>query len=283
MSVITAYKSDTDGFIFEHFKDYQKHLKTLSKERLEAKKKVHKETSRVDFLKPLYEARNLKEIRQFILDNQEFFIQNSIGVFGKKMSKGDLSKKIVDIQFYTSNPNYKSFPPSKKNGLKWDNKVSNYFSAPAGEKTNWGGFNKNYTTGFPGWKGAVQFITNFECSNILKETGLHISTGNSSDEDNKIVHTYALEVFAQDFKNMAYHDFLTHASLSTANQPITHERISFILENCACYIDLKSKEFKKFMKDIYTSPNYSPSHIAQIEQFAIKPTEIKKRSNLKSL
>ena len=96
--------------------------------------------------------------------------------------------------------------------LKWSNSVSNYHSCPRGGVTNWGRYNPDLPTHYPGWHGRVWFLYENETSQRMSaaKSGLHTGTGgyglyNTTDWtfDDGYPQGYDCRIFAADHPELA--------------------------------------------------------------------------------
>lgn len=157
MTQIIAWKSETDGKIFEDKKKYQNHLRKLARHRLVQRKLQIKEEISTKRWKELYEQEiDIADWPELVLKNQEMFwaeaAKNSYdwqGV-GKKSRKGILMPvpKLLEFSEFR---------------LTWNDSVSNSHSCPVDGVQNWGGRIKmpdgtDAPRGYPGWQGRVEWI-----------------------------------------------------------------------------------------------------------------------------
>lgn len=140
MSIITAYKSDSDGKLFEEKKQYQAHLRKLAAARRLAKKQAIAAQEFYQFNTQMGQVASISELKRFIKDNWATFWIN--GLNNQSWRLADTDKKMhecVDIEF---------------ENVRWVDKLSNSHSCPRNGVTNWG-MNKNYPTSYPGWYGRI--------------------------------------------------------------------------------------------------------------------------------
>jgi hypothetical protein len=158
MSIITAYKSDADGKIFEDKAKYQAHLRTLARHRNAQRKLQIAEAEKDAAWAELYEReQSLDDWMQMVIDNQHlFWAEAAIGDWhawervGKKIGRGKNAivmptPKVLKIT----------------HSLRWNDNVSNSHSCPHNGVTNWSpSWNKDKTvpTGYPGWVGHIDWL-----------------------------------------------------------------------------------------------------------------------------
>ena len=144
MSIIQAYKSDSDGKLFEDKSKYISHLKKLASVRRAKKQQQKVESEREKFLDIMGQVQSIEDLEKFIKDNWKWFWINA----SKHNSwRGKNSIHFHEyVQVYFSN-------------LVWTEKVSNSHSCPRGGVQNFdtrSEHNKDKPTGYPGWSGTVK-------------------------------------------------------------------------------------------------------------------------------
>lgn len=154
MAVITAYKSEADGKIFEDKKKYQNHLRKLARHRLAQRKLKIAEAEKDAVWAELYEReQSLDDWMQMVIDNQHlFWAEAALGDpydWNRVGTKGRGKNAIV-----------MPMPRVLKitHGLLWSNDVSNSHSAPHDGVENWGGRIKDAPRGYPGWSGHIEWL-----------------------------------------------------------------------------------------------------------------------------
>jgi hypothetical protein len=155
MSIITAYKSDEDGKIFEDKSKYQAHLRKLARHRLAQKKLlIVKELKDATWAELYNREQSLNDWMQMVIDNQHlFWAEASEGNrydwdrVGKKLGRG-------------KNAGNLPMPKVLKitHSLLWSDNISNSHSCPHDGVTNWGGRNKGAPRGYPGWSGHIEWL-----------------------------------------------------------------------------------------------------------------------------
>lgn len=141
MSQILAWRSDTDGRLFEDKTKYLKHLKKLAKARFITKKISKLENSWYDFNTRMGQVANITELKQFISDNWDQFFINAIS---NNMWRSDYSTakhELVSIEFQY---------------LRWDEQTSNSHKCPRNGVRNFM-MEADKPTSYPGWRGRLQF------------------------------------------------------------------------------------------------------------------------------
>lgn len=155
MSIITAYKSDTDGKIFEDKAKYTAHLRKLARHRNAQKKLQIAEAAKDAAWAELYEReQSIDDWMQMVIDNQHlFWAEAAAGAWhdwskvGKAKRKGVVMPSPRLIEFTTFN-------------MRWNDMVSNSHSCPVGGITCWGSYEAKdgRPQGYPGWQGRVDWI-----------------------------------------------------------------------------------------------------------------------------
>lgn len=79
MSQVLAWKSDTDGKLFEDKQKYIKHLKKLAADRLCKKAIQRAQETKEEFLKKMQAVNTVEELEKFIADNSRWFVANAMG------------------------------------------------------------------------------------------------------------------------------------------------------------------------------------------------------------
>jgi len=156
--IITAYKSEADGKIFEDKSKYQAHLRKLARHRLEQKKLQIAESVKDAAWAELYEReQSIDDWMQMVIDNQHlFWAEAAIGDpwdwknVGKRLGRG-------------KNAGNMPMPKVLKitHDLRWNDHVSNSHSCPHNGVTNWSpswNADKTVPTGYPGWSGHIEWL-----------------------------------------------------------------------------------------------------------------------------
>jgi hypothetical protein len=152
MSIITAYKSDADGKIFEHKAKYQSHLRKLAQVRRERRRIEVEESLKDSIWAGLYECeQSIEQWRNMIIANQDLFWAEAAhhdvhdwSIVGKKR-KGVVCPVPRLLEFTEFR-------------LTWSDHVSNSHSCPVGGVTNWGNRDPAAPTGYPGWHGRMDWV-----------------------------------------------------------------------------------------------------------------------------
>ena len=157
MSIITAYKSDADGKIFEDKAKYQAHLRTLARHRNAQRKLQIAEAAKDAAWAELYEReQSIDDWCQMVIDNQHlFWAEAALGdphdweCVGKKSGRG---KNAIVVPM----------PRLLKitHGLRWSDMVSNSHSCPVGGVTCWSSreAEDGRPRGYPGWHGQISWL-----------------------------------------------------------------------------------------------------------------------------
>ena len=155
MSIITAYKSDADGKIFEDKAKYTAHIRRLARHRLEQKKLQIAESVKDAAWAELYEReQSIDDWMQMVIDNQHLFWAEAAAGdpydwqnVGKKLGRG-------------KNAGNMPIPRVLKitHQLRWNDSVSNSHDCPVGGVTNWGDRTPGAPRGYPGWQGQIEWL-----------------------------------------------------------------------------------------------------------------------------
>jgi hypothetical protein len=160
MSIITAYKSDEDGKIFEDKAKYQAHLRKLARHRLAQRKLTIAEVEKDRIWAELYEReQSIEQWCQMVIDNQHLFWAEAASAdpydwarVGMKLGRGKNAHNLPMPKVLKIIPN-----------LRWNNEVSNSHSCPHDGVTNWGGRETMADgtlapRGYPGWTGSIVWV-----------------------------------------------------------------------------------------------------------------------------
>lgn len=157
MSIITAYKSDADGKIFEDKAKYTAHIRKLARHRLAQKKLQVDENLKDQIWASLYECeQNIDQWFDMVIANQELFWAEAASgnrhdwdQVGKKSGRG---KNAIVMPA----PRVLKF----KHSLRWSDSVSNSHSCPVGGVTCWSSHEAKdgRPRGYPGWTGQVEWL-----------------------------------------------------------------------------------------------------------------------------
>jgi hypothetical protein len=157
MSVITAYKSDADGKIFEDKKKYQAHLRRLARHRLAQRQLMIAQEAKDAAWATLYEReQSIDDWMQMVIDNQH--------LFWAEAAAGDpYDWKIVGTKISRAK-NAMVVPAPRvlkiTHDLRWSDSVSNSHSCPVGGVTCWSSHEAKdgRPRGYPGWQGRIEWL-----------------------------------------------------------------------------------------------------------------------------
>lgn len=224
MSVITVWKCDEDGKIFEDKKKYQNHLRKLARVRRTRRQLEVEETLKDRIWNELYECeQSVEQWADMVVANQDlFWAEAAKGDPYDWRVVGQTRKGVV-----CPVPRLLGFETFS---LRWSDEVSNSHSCPIGGVTNWGGREKmadgsDAPRGYPGWTGRVDWIVawpkewdGFYLGGDLFSAGTfrtgrqraHTGTGGGGgmrwDEDHKchvMTHGYEFKIYAADWPGLA--------------------------------------------------------------------------------
>lgn len=204
MSIITAYRSDADGKLFEDKKKYVSHLKKLAKARLLEKKISMAEIDRDQFLNCMGQVESIADLEKFIKDNWKWFWLNGIR---HNIWRDESCKHIheyVDVSF---------------RDVLWKENVSNSHSCPRGGVENFDSradCNKDKPTSYPGWISNItikvrppmskhkinSYMHNGFGSDYFSRTIIHTGTGGGGGGKDCKEYRYGVTLWAADFPVM---------------------------------------------------------------------------------
>ena len=157
MSIITAYKSDADGKIFEDKSKYQAHLRTLARHRNAQRKLQLAESVKDAAWAELYEReQSIDQWCQMVIDNQHLFWAEAAAgdpydwnCVGKKNGR---SKNAIVV------PGPKLLKIT--HDLRWSDMVSNSHSCPVGGVQCFSSHDAKdgRPRGYPGWTGRIDWL-----------------------------------------------------------------------------------------------------------------------------
>ena len=155
MSIITAYKSDADGKIFEDKTKYTAHIRKLARHRLEQKKLQIAAAEKDALWTELYKReQSIDDWMQMVIDNQRLFWAEAAAGdpydwqnVGKRVGRG---KNAGNLPI----PRVLKFTHS----LQWSDSVSNSHCCPKDGVTNWGDRTPGAPRGYPGWQGNIEWL-----------------------------------------------------------------------------------------------------------------------------
>lgn len=154
MAIITAYKSEADGKIFEDKKKYQNHLRKLARVRRERRRLEVEEGLKDQIWSELYQReQSIEQWAQMVIDNQDlFWAEAAAGDKHDWSIVGKTYKKVV-----CPVPRLLEFT---KFDMHWNDSVSNSHSCPVGGVTCWSSHEAKdgRPRGYPGWQGRVEWI-----------------------------------------------------------------------------------------------------------------------------
>jgi hypothetical protein len=156
MSQITVYKCDHTGKLFEDVVKYRKHLKKLAVQRREQRKFAIDRSKRDGWWLQLQQrAQTLDELKQFIIENQQFFWAESADCCDFNWKNAGKSRNGVVMPC----PELVSFTCFD---LKWSDSVRNTHHCPKNGVINWSckdtfSDGRPKPTGYPGWHGRVEW------------------------------------------------------------------------------------------------------------------------------
>lgn len=157
MSVITAYKSDTDGKIFEDKAKYTAHIRKLARHRLEQKKLQIAESVKDAAWAELYEReQSIDDWMQMVIDNQHLFWAEAAS--GDPWDWKNVGKRVGRGKNAGNMPMPKVLKIT--HSLRWSDMVSNSHSCPHDGVTCWSSHEAKdgRPQGYPGWTGHIEWL-----------------------------------------------------------------------------------------------------------------------------
>lgn len=152
---ITVWKCDHTGKLFEDHSKYKAHLRKLARER-QQRRKLEVVVSEADaWWAAAYEREmSIEDFKNFIIENQDRFWQDAARSEGFSWNQvGKIHRGVV-----CPVPKLLEFT---KFDLHWSDSVGNTHSCPHNGVTNWAAKDASLPTGYPGWRGAVEWIVEF--------------------------------------------------------------------------------------------------------------------------
>lgn len=196
MSIITCYKSDADGKLFEDKKKYQAHLRKLASARRSEKKVEQMEAERDAFLDLMGQVKSVDELNQFIKDNWRWFWANGAQHDFYKWS----SNKGKPAEFH-------EYHEITISDLYFKEDLSNSHSSPRKGVQNFdtrADYNKGKPTGYPGWSGRINIKVKPPMSKHKKDPYMHDGWGSSYFENTTICTGSGGGGGGKDFKSYSY-------------------------------------------------------------------------------
>lgn len=157
MSIITAYKCDEDGKIFEDKSKYTAHLRKLARHRNAQRKLQISEATKDAAWAELYEReQSIDNWMQMVIDNQHLFWAEAAA--GDPYDWDGVGKKIGRGKNAGNLPMPKVLKINHR--LRWSDCVSNSHSSPVGGVTCWSSHEAKdgRPRGYPGWTGQISWL-----------------------------------------------------------------------------------------------------------------------------
>lgn len=202
MSIIQAYKSDSDGELFEDKKKYVAHLRKLSRQRQQERAWQKMKDERQAFMNKMGQVESVDELYQFIKDNWNWFFYN--GATDRMAWWGGKDK-----------PALHEYVAVEIDGLRWSENLSNSHSCPVGGVQNWGR-EPGKPTGYPGWSGRIEikvrppkkkyrgkeYLTDGFGSSYFANTIINTGSGGGGTGKEFASYSYEVKLWATDFPVM---------------------------------------------------------------------------------
>lgn len=194
---IQVYKCPWTGKIFEFSKrdKYIKHLSEIRVKNREAWKGRHAKRTFSDWLaSEKSRIKNVSEIPQWIMDNQEYMMNAYNGIHSKEF----------DGHFYTATD---KFVGIRFGSIHYTDSASNSHNAPHTGVTNWGS-KADLPVGYPGWVGSITGSLNrdkkhnhsYPYGSFLRMLGLKTGGGGGGNER----WSYSVTVFLDDWPGLSH-------------------------------------------------------------------------------
>lgn len=195
MSIIQAYKSDSDGKLFEDKKKYQAHLRKLATIRRSEKKVEKMEAERELFLEKMGQVKSIDELNQFIKDNWKWFWANGAQHDFYRWDRKGEAAPFHEYHEITISDYY------------WKEDLSNSHSCPRKGVQNFdtrSEYNKGKPTGYPGWSGRIHIKVKPPMSKHKKDPYMHDGWGSSYFDRTTICTGGGGGGGGKDFKSYSY-------------------------------------------------------------------------------
>lgn len=203
MSVITAYKCDTTGKLFEDKAKYQKHIRSIANERRIQRKIEADHKSEIQWWHDNFwnKVKSLAQLQAAILHHSDVFAAQGVKNYG------DGGKKLKPTPILTIT----------KFSIWYSDKVSNSHNCPHDGVTNWAS-RDDAPRGYPGWKGRLEYVVQSHKNQLWmypgggdmwEDTRIHTGSGGGgggTPEQEKVFQQsfgYGMELFASDWPAMA--------------------------------------------------------------------------------
>lgn len=201
MSVITAYKCDHTGKLFEDKAKYQKHIRKVAAQRRRIKQIEKNIQLEAEWWADNFwnKVRSLEQLQAAILHHRDVFAANGLAECWPRYKRLKATPIIEFTQF----------------SLRWSDRVSNSHSCPHNGVTNWGGRDKTAPLNYPGWSGRFDYVVQSYksqegfypgSSDMWKKSRIHTGTGGGGGFNQKTFRQsfgFGIELFAADWPAMA--------------------------------------------------------------------------------
>lgn len=172
VSLVTVWKSDTDGKLFEDKGKYQVHLRKLATHRRHQRKlKIANDKADAIWAELYEREQSIEQWARMVIENQHLFWAEAASGEPRDWDRVGKDKRDGVVM-----PVPRLLEFTKLN-LKWSDSVSNSHSCPVGGVQNWGGRDKFEDgtikpSGYPGWAGSIEWM----CEWPKEFTGVHIAS-----------------------------------------------------------------------------------------------------------
>jgi hypothetical protein len=143
MSIVQAYRSDTDGKLFLEKADYVQHLRKLAAGRRKVRVLARLEQDREAFLDRMGQVTSMEELELFIRDNWRWFWLNGVSSHPRWCRRKDAL------------PEFHEYVKVSLLNMTWNERVSNAHSCPRAGVEN---FMRHVDRPwhYPGWHGRIE-------------------------------------------------------------------------------------------------------------------------------
>lgn len=223
MSVITAFKCDTTGKLFEDKAKYTKHIRKVAAERRRVRKieQAHRAEEQWWHDNFWNRVRSLDQLHAAIMHHKDVFAARGVKEYWGGSGKL-LPTPLVEFQRFD---------------LEWSDSVSNSHHCPHNGVTNWGNRKEGAPRSYPGWHGRFDYVVQSHAkqlhsypgsSEMWKGTRIHTGTGGGGghrEQDKTFLQSFGfqVELFAADWPAMA--EAYEQARVWMILKDIKHHRI----------------------------------------------------------
>jgi hypothetical protein len=212
MPKVMVYKCPHTGRLFEKKNEYDRHLRSLSRDRSYERKEAEKRAALAERWRQFRESiTDVAQLPNAIIEHQDLFWYTAslnasfMGDF-EVCRKTGIWPKLVEFTEFR---------------LQYSDSVSNSHSCPVDGVTNWGGRVEGAPRGYPGWSGRADWISewphklggHYPSGQLLKGSRIHTGTGGGGGSIMRKntecqSHGYHIELFLTDWEGLAKTKFV---------------------------------------------------------------------------